>query len=143
MSILSAINLPPPSAICTAATLGMAASRMGLVRPPLPERPRLKALPRPRPATALPLPVRRFLAISEAAEYVGVSVATFREEVADGRWPAPLRRGRTGRAMTWDVRALDKAADHMAGIAPAVAPVQADVAAQKAGEATLLARFNR
>jgi excisionase family DNA binding protein len=89
----------------------------------------------------LPLPVRRFLSIDEAASYVGVSVDTFRQEVADGRWPQPVRRGRTGRAVTWDVRALDAAADLMAGIAYPVVPLVAAEGGVSSTKVALMARF--
>jgi len=104
------------------------------VRPPLPLRP---AMPE------LPLPVRRFLSIDEAAAYVGVSVSTFREEITDGRWPQPVRRGRTGRAVTWDVRALDVAADIMAGIAHPVVPLMAAEGVVSSTKAALMARFKQ
>lgn len=107
-----------------------------------PHAPRRAPRVRVSPAPALPLPVRRFLSITEAAEYVGVSVATFREEVADRQWPQPVRRGKSGRALTWDVRALDKSADLVAGIVPSVAPVAPDAtAAMRVAEAAALARF--
>ena len=109
----------------------------------LPPEARRAPVIRTPPTTSLPLPVRRFLTIGEAAQYVGVSVQTFREEVVDGRWPLPVRRGKTGRAVTWDVRALDRAADAMAGIAAVgsavVAPSDADK--KKVSEAAALARF--
>ncbi len=52
----------------------------------------------------LPRPAWRFLYVGEAAEYVGVSVDTFRAEVESGMWPRPVRRGKTGRAVTWGER---------------------------------------
>ena len=88
----------------------------------------------------LPLPVRRFLSIAEAAAYVGVSVTVFRGEVASGMWPQPVRRGATGRSLTWDVRAIDMFADRMAGCTPSVAPAVADDG-PKAAEAVALGRF--
>lgn len=50
-----------------------------------------------------------------AAAYVGLGVSTFRREVAAGRAPAALRltKGRIG----WDVRALDRWVDQLAGSA--------------------------
>lgn len=51
----------------------------------------------------------RFLRAEQAAAYLGVSVDTFRAEVAAGMWPPPIRRG--ARTLTWDRLALDKAAD--------------------------------
>ena len=63
----------------------------------------------------------RFANIVEAARYVGVSVSTFREEVERGIWPPGMRRGRKGRAVTWDVRALDASADRLAGLVSATA----------------------
>lgn len=86
----------------------------------------------------LPLPTKRFLTLSEAAAYLGVSVSTFKEEVAAGRWPPPMRRGRTGRALTWDIRALDRAADLVSGIA--AAPHDAEAAGRSA-ETLALERF--
>jgi predicted DNA-binding transcriptional regulator AlpA len=87
----------------------------------------------------LPLPVRRFLSIQEAAAYVGVSVSTFKLEVASGMWPQPVRRGAAGRSLTWDVRALDVAADRLSGCAPSVAPAASD--GPKAAEAAAMERF--
>ena len=79
-----------------------------------PQRP----LPAPRMPTAslLPLPTKRILDLAEAAEYVGVSVTLFLEEVEKGMWPRPMRRGASGRRVTWDVRALDAAADRHLGL---------------------------
>jgi excisionase family DNA binding protein len=104
------------------------------IQPPAPRRSPVVRTP---PLPALPLPVRRFLSISEAAEYVGVSVQTFREEVAEGRWPGPVRRGRTARAVTWDVRALDRAADAMAGIAARETAAGGESAAEAAERAAM------
>jgi hypothetical protein len=103
----------------------------------IPLRPALPILPRP----GMPLPMRRFLDISEAAEYVGVGVDTFRKEVEAGMWPPPVRRGRTGRAVTWDVRALDAAADRMAGIEHAAAVVADAETSKRAASAALMARL--
>jgi hypothetical protein len=58
----------------------------------------------------------RFLARAEAAAYLGVSPRTFDAEVTEGLWPSPLPRGGRGGRLTWDVRALDKAADRISGL---------------------------
>ena len=44
----------------------------------------------------------------EAAAYVGVSVTLWDEEVANGMWPPPIKRGRKGTKRTWSVRAIDE-----------------------------------
>ncbi len=90
--------------------------------PEIPAAVRVVPPPVPLPAPerylppGLPLPPRRFLDVDEAAEYVGVSATLFLEEVGLGRWPPPLRRGASGRRTTWDVRALDAAADLASGL---------------------------
>jgi len=56
------------------------------------------------------------LSRAQAAEYLGVSPGTFDHEVQSGMWPQPLRRGTTGRRLTWDRCALDAAADALSGI---------------------------
>jgi predicted DNA-binding transcriptional regulator AlpA len=89
----------------------------------------------------MPLPHRRFLSIERAAEYVGVSVATFREEVEAGMWPGPVRRGKKGRAVTWDVRALDLAADLASGITAMGSAIIPPDDAGHVGEAALMKRF--
>jgi hypothetical protein len=101
---------------------------------------------RPTPARApapdrylppvLPLPTRRFLDADEAAAYVGVSQTLFLEEVGQGLWPQPLRRGASGRRTTWDLKALDAAADLASGLVPAAASPAAAGA-----EAEALKRF--
>jgi predicted DNA-binding transcriptional regulator AlpA len=90
-------------------------------------------------APALPLPVRRFLTIREAAAYVGVCVSTFKDEVAAGMWPQPHRRGAKRRALTWDVRAIDLWADRMAGCTPHMPAAPGNPAA--AAEAIAMLRF--
>ncbi|MGI4794430.1 MAG: hypothetical protein ACRYG8_10220 [Janthinobacterium lividum] len=84
----------------------------------------------------LPLPTRRILDLAEAAEYVGVSATLFLEEVERGMWPRPMRRGASGRRTTWDVRALDAAADLASGLVQAAASPAAASA-----EAEALKRF--
>ena len=62
----------------------------------------------------------RFLKRAQAAAYVGVSVSTFDTEVSKGMWPRAVRRGAKDDALTWDRKALDAAADRLAGLtAPA------------------------
>ena len=100
---------------------------------PAPPRP---SVPERYVAPALPMPPRRFLDVDQAAAYVGVGMTTFLEEVGQGMWPPPLRRGASGRRTTWDVRALDAAADSLSGIATAEAAPGAEIA-----EAAALARF--
>ncbi|MDQ1079725.1 putative DNA-binding transcriptional regulator AlpA [Pseudoroseomonas cervicalis] len=58
----------------------------------------------------------RFLSREQAAEYLGVSTGTFDAEVRAGTWPQPLRRGPSGRRLTWDRLALDAAADLACGV---------------------------
>ena len=53
----------------------------------------------------------RYLTREHAALYVGVSTDTFDDEVRDGIWPSPRRRGGRGGRLTWDRAALDAAAD--------------------------------
>ena len=50
---------------------------------------------------------------ADAAEYVGVSVSTFRRERDEGRWPKPVDRG--CRRMTYSRREIDAAVDRMIG----------------------------
>lgn len=84
----------------------------------------------------LPLPTRRILDLAEAAEYVGVSATLFLEEVERGMWPRPMRRGASGRRTTWDVRALDAAADLASGLVQTAASP-----ASASAEAEALRRF--
>ena len=58
----------------------------------------------------------RYLNQSEAAQYVGVSETTFKNEVASGIWPQPMRRGSKDTRRTWDRRLLDLWADRHSGI---------------------------
>jgi len=58
----------------------------------------------------------RFLTREDAARYVGVSPGLFDAEVAAGMWPGPLRRGTKAGRLTWDIRALDAAADQRSGL---------------------------
>ena len=62
----------------------------------------------------LPLPTARWLSVSEAAAYVGVGADEFREEVADGLWPAAVRVS-ASRGDLWDRIALDRASDQLSG----------------------------
>ena len=68
------------------------------------------------------MPDPRFLDRAEAARYLGVSATTFDQEVKTGLWPAPIRRGTTGRALTWDRLALDRAADRLSNLTAGPAP---------------------
>lgn len=63
----------------------------------------------------------RFLSLEEAARYVGVSPAVFAEEVKEGLWPQPLRRGSRGGRLTWDRIALDQWADRASSAKEGVA----------------------
>jgi hypothetical protein len=83
-----------------------------------------------------PLPSARFLTREQAAAYVGVSARTFAAEVAAGMWPAPLRRGGRGGALTWDCRLLDRAADRLAGLADAIKDSALEAAEAQALEAS-------
>lgn len=65
-------------------------------------------------ATAALRPVpRRGLRREEAATYVGVSASKFDQLVADGRMPAAFA---IDGCKVWDVRALDRAFDALAGV---------------------------
>lgn len=92
---------------------------------------------------------RRFLSLSEAAAYVGVGQDLFAAEVEAGMWPRPLRRGRTGRRLTWDRKLLDARADalgqeHGGAPQPPPAPDAADLGHQQpAGPASREAELLR
>lgn len=58
----------------------------------------------------------RGLSEEQAAAYVGVSVGTFRSEVAAGIWPPPDRRGPDGKRKVWDRTLLDRAFDRRSSI---------------------------
>ncbi len=58
----------------------------------------------------------RYLSVRQAAAYVGVSSFTFREEVNNGKWPPPLRRGKARGRLTWDKKLIDKYADRNSAI---------------------------
>lgn len=58
----------------------------------------------------------RYLSREEAARYVGVSADVFDDEVNQGFWPGPRRRGRLQGRLTWDRLLLDAAADRDSGI---------------------------
>lgn len=58
----------------------------------------------------------RGLSEEQAAVYVGVSVGTFRAEVAAGIWPAADRRGPERRRKVWDRALLDRAFDQRSKI---------------------------
>lgn len=58
------------------------------------------------PAGLAPL----YLSREEAAAYLGVSGDTFAEEVRQGWWPAPVRRGDRSGALTWYRPGLEDAA---------------------------------
>ena len=55
----------------------------------------------------------RCVDLATASAYLGLSPNTFRNEVADGLWPKPIRGGNaSGRGkLLWDLHALDKALD--------------------------------
>jgi hypothetical protein len=55
-----------------------------------------------------------FLNAQEAAEYLGVAVATFLWEVEQRIWPPGIRRGARGRTLTWFRPDLDSAAVRLA-----------------------------
>lgn len=67
---------------------------------------------------ALPLLLSR----EEAAAYLGVSADTFAAEINAGLWPQAIRRGDSGRRLTWYRPALDAAAAQLATSARAGAP---------------------
>jgi len=58
------------------------------------------------PAGLAPL----YLSRDEAAAYLGVSADTFAEEVRQGWWPGPVRRGDRSGALTWYRPGLEDAA---------------------------------
>lgn len=58
----------------------------------------------------------RFLNRKQAAEYVGIGVPTFNQEVALGIWPAARIRGGKGGRLTWDRKLIDLYADRDSGI---------------------------
>ena len=92
----------------------------------------------------MPLPTARFLTREQAASYLGVSARTFDAEVATGLWPSAMRRGGQKRALTWDRRLLDRAADLLAGLADTAAPDRAiDAAEARALEASREQRPDR
>lgn len=81
----------------------------------------------------------RYLSRAEAAAFVGVSVDTFNREVALGWWPPPRRRGAKTTRLTWDIRALEIAADRAAGIgAPVIEAAGIAAAQQMAAEAAAI-----
>lgn len=81
----------------------------------------------------------RYLSRAEAAAFVGVSVETFDREVALGWWPPPRRRGEKTRRLTWDIRALEIAADRAAGIgAQWIEAAEIAAAQQMAAEAAAI-----
>jgi hypothetical protein len=59
----------------------------------------------------------RFLNLSQAAAYVGVSPNVFLQEVKARLWPEPIRRGSKLALVTWDKNLLDLAADQRVGVA--------------------------
>lgn len=73
----------------------------------------------------------RFLNLSQAAAYTGVSPAVFLMEVKNRVWPEPKRRGAKGALATWDKALLDAAADRDAGITPAGASLPTQAAADE------------
>lgn len=58
------------------------------------------------PAGLAPL----YLSRDEAAAYLGVSADTFIQEVREGWWPEPVRRGDRSGALTWYRPGLEDAA---------------------------------
>jgi hypothetical protein len=74
----------------------------------------------------------RFLNLSEAAAYVGVSPSVFLTEVKNRVWPEPKRRGAKAALATWDKALLDSAADRDAGITPAGAPLPSQAVDEEA-----------
>jgi hypothetical protein len=73
----------------------------------------------------------RWLSLEQAACYVGVSVNTFLDEVEEGKWPKPVRRGKKGARLTWDRHLLDAASDLISGLTsnPACDVANAEAAA--------------
>ena len=58
-------------------------------------------------------------------------MTTFDQEVEDGMWPPPMRRGRKRTALTWDRALLDRAADRLADLVDADAPGEDPAAAEQ------------
>jgi excisionase family DNA binding protein len=73
-----------------------------------------------------------YLSREEASRYVGASPEVFVDEVAQGLWPAPRRRGGNGGRLTWHRGALDRAADRIEGVCEANGPGPHLVAAGRA-----------
>ncbi len=71
------------------------------------------------------LPTKRGLTERQAADYVGVSLETFRSEAARGIWPGPRLHGRKQKKKVWDKRALDLAYDRLSSIGPGEAEHEA------------------
>ena len=53
----------------------------------------------------------RFLTLDMAAAWAGASPSHFLDEVAQGIWPQPWRRGKQGGLVTWDIKQLEAARD--------------------------------
>lgn len=59
----------------------------------------------------------RWLSEELAAAFVGLSTNAFRAEVKAGVWPEPRRGGVGGGRVLWDRTLLERASDHMSGLA--------------------------
>lgn len=62
------------------------------------------------------LPVKRGMTEKQAAAYLEIGLATFRDEMARGIWPPPRRVGRKQKKRVGDRRAVDLAYDRISGI---------------------------
>ncbi len=90
-----------------------------------------------------PLPFwPRYLTRRQAASYLGVSVDVFDDEVREGLWPAPRRRGAKGGCLTWDRIVLDRVADMAAGFQPATQQTEAPPPNADPGEDLWMRRIN-
>jgi hypothetical protein len=58
----------------------------------------------------------RYLSRELAAAYVGVSPTLFDQEVEQGIWPRPERRGTKGGRVTWDRCLIDLRGNRRSGI---------------------------
>jgi predicted DNA-binding transcriptional regulator AlpA len=56
--------------------------------------------------------MKRLLTRPAAAEYLSISASHFDDLVSQGVFPKPIK---LGRAVRWDIRALDQSVDRMAG----------------------------
>lgn len=73
------------------------------------------------PAQAVTAPISlpgwpRYLSRRLAAQWAGVSITTWDQEVAAGKWPKGLPRGKKGGKLTWDLVQLEARANRRIGV---------------------------